>query len=63
MELPLPYTIRYLVYSPREAANLLIRINMKDTIALPRVKPKAGDVIIYSNKDAKGNEKILYCII
>ena len=63
MELPLPYTIRYLVYSPREAANLLIRINMKDTIALPRVKPKAGDVFIYSNKDAKGNEKILYCII
>ena len=63
MELPLRYPIRYLVYSPREAANLLIRINMKDTIALTPVKHKAGDVFIYSNKDAKGNEKILYCII
>ena len=44
---------------PQEAANLLLRISFEDTIALPPVKPKAGDVFIFSNKDSKGNEKPL----
>ena len=60
MELPQPYIVRYTAYSPREAANLLHRINIEDTIVLPPVKPKAGDVFIYANKDAKGNKKNYY---
>ena len=59
MESPQPYAIRYTKYSPQEAANLLLRISFEDTIALPPVKPKAGDVFIFSNKDYKGNEKQL----
>ena len=55
MELLKPYFVRHTAYSPREAANLLLRINIEDTVALPPVKPKAGDVFIYMNKDAKGN--------
>ena len=59
MELPQPYIVRYKTISPREAANLLHTVNIEDTIALPPVKPKAGDVFIYANKDAKGNIFIL----
>ena len=49
MELPQPYIVRYTAYSPREAANLLHIINIEDTIVLPPVKPKAGDVFIYAS--------------
>ena len=53
MESPQPYAIRYTTYSPQEAANLLLRISFEDTIALPPVKPKAGDVFIFRTKILK----------
>ena len=53
MEIPKPFCIRYISYTPREAADFLGVIADDDSkiIHTPPIKPKGGDVYIYSNLD------------
>ena len=48
MEIPKPFCIRYISYTPREAADFLSVIVDDDSkiIHTPPIKPKGGDVYI-----------------
>jgi len=56
MEKPKPYSTRYHAFKAEEAENILRGVQEDDPLicSVPPVKPKGGDVFIYSSKGNAG---------
>ena len=56
MEKPQPYCACYLAFKPEEAESILRGAKEDDPLifSVPPVKPKGGDMFIYSSKERAG---------
>ena len=61
MEKPLPHSMRYKAFTPNEAASILSAVEKDDprVCSVPPVKPKGGDVFLYSTHGNDATRGIL----